>query len=102
MNITITPEDFDLLRSNDMSWADILKYSADLSHRFKVIAKRKTLDNPLTRIYWFGRDYATVILARTFLESHGHEYEVLWDKAGQWEKPPFGYAILTSYEREGK
>lgn len=100
MNLIITPEDFELLRNNDTSWADILRYSADITTRFRVVAKRKTLGNPLTRIYWFGRDYVTVILARTFLENYGHEYEVLWDNAGEWEKPSFGYAILTDYERK--
>jgi hypothetical protein len=105
MMINITPQDFELLRENDMSWADILRISAGGPDRFELVMKWATGDRldedyPWKRIYWFGREYTAVLLAQVFLKNMGQQYAVLWDLAAEWEKPAFGYAILTDYERE--
>jgi len=105
MRFDITPEDFELLRENDMSWTEILRLSADGPDRFELIMKWATGDRldegyPWKRIYWFGREYATVLLAQMFLKNVGQEYAVLWDLAHDFDKPEWGYVILTDYERE--
>lgn len=105
MNIHLTPQDFDLLRENDMAWSRELQTSA----RFTAVlttfpSERATgicVANPWKRIWWFGREYSAVILARTFLEAYGHDYEVLRDHGHEWDSnEEFGYVILTDYERE--
>ena len=50
-------------------------------------------------IYWLGRDYAPVILARAFLAAYGYKYEVLWDTAAPMDQPQRGWCILTDYDQ---
>ena len=106
MNINLTALDFELLRNNDMAWADIVRHSADLPNRFEPVSaytiKGKTIAAGYCwkRVYWFGSEYSAVFLAKTYLENLGQDYELLWDTAHDWDKPDFGYVILTDYERE--
>jgi hypothetical protein len=106
MNINITPLDFELLRVNDMAYDENLK-RIRAEGRMEPVTRWATPlegeDYPWERIYWFGREYAAVLLAQAFLKSLGHVYEVLWDNGHEWDSDiPFGYVILTDYEREEK
>ena len=49
-------------------------------------------------IYWLGRDYTAVILARAFLAAYGYRYEVLWDTSRPMDRPQRGWCIITDYE----
>lgn len=87
IRIDMSDRDFDLLRRNAMEWCgqgwdalpDRFEYSTEPNWEYAYA-------------YWVGDSWANVMLARSFLEFHGHAHEVIWDTA---ENP--SYVILTDY-----
>lgn len=51
------------------------------------------------RVYWFGENYAAVLLARAFIAALGWEHEVLYDNSSyRGDGPARGWCILSDYE----
>lgn len=96
MNIHLTALDFELLRNNDLKWNPEFLDQLEFISRNTVGAKRADMGYRWQRMYWFGDNYASVILAKSFLSALGQDYELYYDTAEGFE----GYVILTDYERE--
>lgn len=96
--IQVTAEDFTRLWEQTGAWAEV---SLQLG-RFEALDSSDGPDfRDWKRIYWVGREYASVIFARAFLAARGFGYEVLYDTASdEAGAPMFGYVILTDYEGE--
>lgn len=45
--------------------------------------------------FWLGTEWTTVLLARAYLDTLGHPYQILWDLA---ENPDMSWVLLTDYE----
>ncbi len=78
----ITSNDFTNLFDTSMEWGKDWEHMA---YRFDLKISYKW-----DRAYWF-ENYANLIIARTYLEQNGYEYEITSDMAGGW-------AILTDYQ----
>ena len=92
----VTAYDFDLLTNTSMEWSPFVDQVA----RFEKIWPA---DGPgvdpwwrldWARAYWVGDQWATVLFARSFLDSIGEPCEVVWDLA---ENPDCQFVILTNY-----
>lgn len=94
--LQVTARDFERLCENSGNWADL----TPRRDRFEEVEDgAPPFFREWKRVYWLGRDYVTVILARAFLAARGFEYEVLFDAAaGEPGGLAFGYVILTDYE----
>ena len=86
-------EDFERLYENSGYWRD----ARDVGGRFE--GERKHPGRPWKKIYWLGGNYASVILARSFLAAEGSGWEVLYDAAEYPSGESLGWVILTDYER---
>jgi hypothetical protein len=82
----LTEQDFQNLWDTSMAWGSEWR------------AQDGRFDPPVSyewrQAYWFELSYANLVMARTFLESKGEDYEVSSDEAGGW-------ILLTNYEYKG-
>ena len=93
--ISMDGEDFELLCENSGECAPL----AAQPGRFEGMrASEPPSFSDWPRIYWLGRSYMAVILARAFLAAYGYRYEVLWDNAGPEDGLSFGWCILSDYD----
>jgi hypothetical protein len=92
----VTAYDFDLLTNASMEWSPFVDQVA----RFEKIWPNDGIifdsrwRSDWARAYWVGDQWATVLFARSFLDSIGETYEVVWDLA---ENPDCQFVILTNY-----
>lgn len=90
--VVMDDEDFDMLPETSMAWAGI---DWEEKHPGRFIPARSAETEirwNLTRAYWLGDPYASVLLARAFLQAREEEFQVLVDDSqGQ-------FVIVTNYE----
>lgn len=86
-------EDFDSLFANSSHWGDWAKQQWEegrWEHSQKKYDEAPRFD--WIYAYYMGDSWATVIMARSFLQHLDEPYEILWDMG---ENP--GYVIITNY-----
>lgn len=53
------------------------------------------------RVYWFGENYAALLLARAYALSRGLRCEVLYDNSSyRGDGPVRGWCVLSDYEEQ--
>lgn len=93
MSYTITATDFDRLANTCMGWK---------GHDWELLADRfetngdslQRINWDLKKIYWIGKEYASVIFAKMFLTSRESEYQILWDLGGCQDGE---WVVITDY-----
>lgn len=96
VTVRITPEDFRYLCEDAGELANI---RPDKRVRFQDHATGQygLMHREWRHVYWLGRDYVTALLARSFLEAAGEDYQVVSDEAGPFPDESYGWVILTDY-----
>jgi len=91
--LEIDDQDFWRLYETRMFWCGGPDNWPAQSNRFTPTNLAESIDWNYRNAYWMG-EYANVILARAYLVSVGHEYQVLWDDETN------SYVILTDFREE--
>ena len=53
-------------------------------------------------IWWLGGQYVSVLLARSYLEAIGEDYQIAYDES-EWDNGrALGWVIFTDYQDEGR
>jgi len=101
MKITVDmePEDFDCLVEQSMQWGPSLSEQCD-NGRFETVGGERDISKTWKMAYWMGDSYANVLLAKSYLKSIGHTYDVVWDMAVDQGGQCLGYILLTNYYSE--
>lgn len=90
----LTNNDFEQLTVNSANWREHAAEWKLQEERFDDIKYRGDffleIDYSFARVYWF-EDYPSILFAKAFLESLGHEYRVYWDNDDDT------YMITTNY-----
>jgi hypothetical protein len=88
--MNITKKDFHRLRTNSSTTLD-QKWTNNLSRFVLVDGGKLEVDPNYNRaIYWFGNNYANVLLAKAFLEGKGHSFQLVKDT-----EMGGAYAVIT-------
>jgi hypothetical protein len=95
IQVTMDDADFGYLTENSAEWAPIAgEWAQQISAgRFMAMPPGAPLLTTWKRAYWLGDAYASVMLARAFLDAWGHDYQLVSD-----ESDGGGWVILTDYE----
>jgi hypothetical protein len=102
LQVVMNDADFNRLWHSAQEWHNLEDDNTGGGWKHQIRAGRFTVahGNPGTWpslawkwSYWFDQDYASVILASSYLTARGHEFQVVLDESenGEW-------AILTNYE----
>ncbi len=95
--ITLDLSDFQLLWHTHARWAGQGWDSEDQAGRFETLGGR-SIDYLWSDAYWMGGTWASVVLARSYLDALGQAHQVISDMG---EDPAFaGYVLLTNYDGE--
>jgi hypothetical protein len=97
IQIAMDDADFNCLAENIAEWAAIAdEWAPQVSaRRFMTMPPGAPLLTTWKLAYWLGGSYASVMLARAFLDAWGHDYQLVSDQSGGG-----GWVILTDYERK--
>lgn len=107
VQVRITDHDFEHLWHTATSWGPTFQEHQDEWERFAVYHGPKTLTVPLhSDIYWID-EYASLILARAYVEAQGWEYIVASDEGMDDNGNCGGWVIIlpgitTQHERSQK
>lgn len=108
ITIMMDADDFDRLTSTSAAWAASIDLWAKTPGRFEPYSggKDPVKDEPGRHWQWLhyiGPDYAALLLARAFLASSAHPFEVVYDTASvERHGDSMGWAILTDYSPTGE
>ena len=100
MNVLIymNDRDFERLTETSMDWSDYAeKHWVKKRDRFETEAN-ETLSFEWTTAYWVGCSGTAVILAKSFLATMGHAYQIVWDLGLHENLETFGWVVLTNYK----
>ena len=100
MNVLIymNDRDFERLTETSTLWADHAEsHWAKNRDRFETEAG-EVLSFEWKRAYWVGVSGTAVILAKSYLATMGHDYQIVWDLASQRLGECSGWVVLTNYE----
>lgn len=97
VTLMISGADFDRLTDTSMQWGTHWQRHID-NDRFEPTAQPdEAVSTNWGYVYWVGDHWQAVMLARAYLDSAGHRYQILWDTAQHPNGDYCGYAILTDY-----
>ena len=99
MNVLIYMNDRDFERITETStlWADHAeRHWAKQRDRFETEAG-EDLSFEWKRAYWVGCSGTAVILAKSYLATMGHDYQIVWDLDSP-DNGLSGWVVLTNYE----
>ena len=92
--VRISPEDFERLSENS---GNLHQAFPALYERLRDGGKPAVMRRPWRQIYWTGQEYVNLLLARSFLEAIGEDYQVVVDEGADETGRANGWAILTNY-----
>ena len=100
MNVLIymNERDFERLTETSMLWADYADWPKKRD-RFETEAG-EDLSFEWKNAYWVGCSGTAVILAKSYLATMGHDYQILWDLASHDNGESFGWVVLTNYQTD--
>lgn len=100
MNVLIymNDRDFDRLTETSTLWADHAE-----SHWSKKLDRFETeagedLSFKWKTAYWVGCSGTAVILAKSYLATMGHDYQIVWDLDSYENGESCGWVVLSNYE----
>ena len=100
MNVRIymNERDFERLTESSTFWADYAE-----SHWTKNQSRFETeegedLSFKWKNAYWVGCSGTAVILAKSYLATMGHDYQILWDLDSYENGESSGWVVLTDYQ----
>ena len=91
VKLVLDADDFDRLCENSGKASGIA--AGKNRWRFKDAGDGAPPVLPWRYVYWLGRNYANVLLARSFLQAWGEDFQVASDEAG----PDYGWVIFTDW-----
>ena len=96
ITIRMDEEDFEQLSHDSMRWcgADGANDWVTQAGRFELHGGDHEINWQYTYVFWLGEEWASVLLARSYLEAAGQSCQILWDLA---ENPGPSWVILTDY-----
>ena len=94
VTIRMSPEDFERLCENS---GDLRNAFPALFDRLRDGGKPANMRRQWRQIYWIGAEYPSLLLARSFLEAIGEDYQVVVDEGADEHGLPYGWVILTDY-----
>ena len=100
MNVLIymNERDFERLTETSTSWADSAeRWWSKNRDRFETEAG-EALTFEWTNAYWVGSTGTAVILAKSFLATMGHDYQIVWDLDSYEHGESSGWVVLTDYQ----
>jgi hypothetical protein len=100
MNVLIymNDRDFERLTETSTLWADHAEsHWSKKRDRFETEAG-EALSFEWTTAYWVGCSGTAVILAKSYLATMGHDYQIVWDLASHENGESSGWVVLTNYE----
>lgn len=89
--LDLDAEDFNRLCNNSARWGNNFR---DHESHFETIGADREISWDWRYAYWVGLEWTSVIFARSYLDSIGQRYQVVWDMV---ENPDMSYVILTDY-----
>jgi hypothetical protein len=93
--ITLDQNDFQRLWHTHMRWAGQGWNSEDHADRFETVDDRP-IDYLWSNAYWMGDTWASVVLARGYLNALGQAHQVISDIGDDLAYA--GYVLLTNYD----
>ena len=100
MNVLIymNDRDFERLTETSTLWADHAdRWWSKNSDRFETEAG-EALSFEWTNAYWVGSSGTAVILAKSYLATMGHDFQIVWDLDVYENGESSGWVVLTNYE----
>jgi hypothetical protein len=100
MNVRIymNARDFERLTETSTSWADSAeRWWSKNRDRFET-EEGEALSFKWKNAYWVGCSGTAVILAKSFLATMGHDYQILWDLDSYENGESSGWVVLTDYQ----
>ena len=100
MNVLIymNDRDFERLTETSTLWADHAEsHWAKNRDRFETEAG-EALSFEWTNAYWVGCSGTAVILAKSYLATMGHDYQIVWDVSQHENGELSGWVVLSNYE----
>jgi hypothetical protein len=94
VTVRISPEDFDRLCENS---GDLRQAFPALFDRLRDGARVANMRRQWRQIYWTGDEYVNLLLARSFLEALGEDYQVAVDEGADEQGRANGWVILTDW-----
>lgn len=95
--ITVDQSDFQRFWHTHTKWAGQGWDSDDHTERFETL-DGGSIDYLWSDAYWMGDTWASVVLARSYLNALGQAHQVISDIG---DDPAFaGYVLLTNYDGE--
>jgi hypothetical protein len=92
--------DFERLTETSTSWADCAeRHWSKNRDRFETEAG-EDLSFKWKTAYWVGCSGTAVILAKSYLATMGHDYQIVWDLASYYDSS--GWVVLTDYQASTK
>ena len=99
MNVLIymNDRDFERLTETSTYWADYSRHWDKNRDRFETEAG-EAISFEWKTAYWVGTSGTAVILAKSYLATMGHDYQIVWDLASHENGESSGWVVLTNYE----
>ena len=99
MNVLIymNDRDFERLTETSTLWADYSRHWSKNRDRFETEAG-EALSFEWTNAYWVGCSGTAVILAKSYLATMGHDYQIVWDVSQHENGELSGWVVLSNYE----
>ena len=99
MNVLIymNSRDFERITETSTLWADYAGHWSKNRDRFET-EEGEDLSFKWRNAYWVGVSGTAVILAKSYLATMGHDYQIVWDLASQRLGECSGWVVLTNYE----
>ena len=100
MNVLIymNDRDFERLTETSTLWADHAdRWWSKNRDRFETEAG-EDLSFKWRNAYWVGCSGTAVILAKSYLATMGHDFQVVWDLDSYENGESSGWVVLTNYE----
>ncbi|SFQ82016.1 hypothetical protein [Amycolatopsis rubida] len=92
VTITVDATDFEQLWTTCMAWASAGWDTGEQEGQFEPV-QSDAVEYGWKHAYWMGGNWASVVLARSFLAAVGHDFQVVADTA---DDPGYrGFVILS-------
>jgi len=103
MNVLIymNERDFERLTETSTLWADYAKHWSKNRDRFET-EEGEALSFKWKTAYWVGCSGTAVILAKSYLATMGHDYQIVWDLDSYDNGESSGWVVLTDYQASTK
>ncbi len=100
MNVRIymNDRDFERLTETSDTWAQHAESLWSKGSDCFETEAGEALSFEWTNAYWVGPSWTAVILAKSFLATMGHDYQIVWDLAPYENGQSYGWVILTNYQ----